>query len=131
MEMPVRLALTAALALVPAMLTVGCTRPEGYDGGGFARASGSTEYRVEDRADGGFLMTVRFAQYQFVPETAAVEERCRREAVALAHDEMERRGLRNARVEDQRVRSSAGRNGFGGITSCTASVPVVVSAARS
>lgn len=116
------------LALSVALVTLAaCTRPTGYYGSEFDRRSGDAEFNVVDQSGGAFTVNVRMAQYQFVPDMSALEERCRREALAVAHEETERRAIRGARVEVNRVRSSAGRNIFGGITSCTASVPVTVS----
>jgi hypothetical protein len=101
----------------------GCTRPVGYDNGYYNQRSGGTDYRVEERPD-GFAMTVRIEQYQFIPDAAALEERCRRDATALALEEADKRGLRAANVDTRRVRSSAGRDIVTGTTSCTAMVPV-------
>jgi hypothetical protein len=109
------------------LLVVGCTRPTGYYDGAFDRRSGDTEYRIEDRADGSFMIHVRMAQYQFIPELTGLEERCRREATALGLEEADRRGFSRPRTDEQRVRSSAGRNAFGGISSCSASAPIVSS----
>lgn len=116
--------LIVALALVA---LAACTRPTGYYGAQYDRRSGDAEFNVVEQAGGAFTVNLRMAQYQFIPDMSALEERCRREALAVAHEELERRQVRGGRVEVNRARTSAGRNAFGGISSCTASVPVTVS----
>ena len=111
--------------LVSLLLCAACTRPSGYDDGAYDRRSRDTEYRIENRAQGGLTIHVRIAEYQFIPDIAALEERCRREAIAISLDEADRLGMVSPRVDGDRTRSSAGRNPVGGISSCTALAVVV------
>ncbi len=82
-----------------------------------------TFYAVDERPD-GFSLTVQYSRYQFIPESGAVATACQAALKALAWDIAEKRGKKIEPVNDQRIRVSMGRNGFSGITSCEASVPV-------
>jgi hypothetical protein len=111
------------LALIlAAALAAGCTTPI-PQGGPKAEADRGTGVAVEDRPD-GFVVSVAYSRYQFIPETQAVLAACRSQLLAAAHDVAAQRRRAIEPVNEQRVRISTGRNGLTGMTSCEASVPV-------
>lgn len=85
------------------------------------RRSGDTSYRVEDRP-GGFVIFASQSLYRFIPDPTEMHASCRQEGIALAVEEGHRRGIR-VDVDERAVRTSAGRNGVSGMSSCTAMVP--------
>jgi hypothetical protein len=103
-----------AIILAAALATAACTTPIKQPAG---------DYAVAETPD-GFTVTVRHSRYQFVPETAAVQQACRAQLLAAAHEVAERKGRRIEQVNEQRIQISTGRNGLTGITSCEASAPV-------
>ena len=82
-----------------------------------------TEYVVEDTGD-GFIVTVNYTRYQFIPESSAVATACKSALTTIAWDIADRRRKKIEAVNEQRIRLSMGRNGVTGITSCQASAPV-------
>ena len=82
-----------------------------------------TEYAVEDTGD-GFIVTVNYSRYQFIPESSAVATACKSALTTIAWDVADRRRKKIEPVNEQRIRFSMGRNGVTGITSCQASAPV-------
>lgn len=116
---------TPLLPLLLILTSCGST-PENYGSPVFDRREGDTQYRVEERPGGGFVLTVRREGFHFNagPEMVAFEQRCRQDVLALAHEEAAKRGLQSASVVPARVRTSAGRNPWVGISTCTAQVGV-------
>jgi hypothetical protein len=72
----------------------------------------------------GFLITIRYARYQFIPESQAVATACRSTLLSEAYHYADQQGRKIAPINEQRIRLSMGRNGLTGITSCSAQVPV-------
>jgi hypothetical protein len=101
----------------------GCATPVAYTYGAMTRYDKDTEYRTDDTLK-GFTLTISHSRYQFIPETEAVALSCRQALTSLAYEIGERRGRKIAPVNEQRIRMSFGRNGFSGITSCSATAPV-------
>ena len=112
------LRLAAALVV---MALVGCATPAPQGG---TAADRDAQYKVEDRPD-GFLLSITYDRYQFIPESSAVAAACKQQLTATAFDVADKKGRKIEPVNEQRIRLSMGRNGFTGITSCEASVPVV------
>lgn len=79
---------------------------------------------VDDKPD-GFSLTINYSRYQFIPESDALAVACKQALTSIAHELGERKGRKIERIEEQRIRISFGRNGLSGITSCSATVPVV------
>lgn len=75
-----------------------------------------TRYSVTERA-GGFVVTVEYSSYQFFPSLDVVANTCRDTVTAIAYEVSEKRG-KKIKVDPQRTRVAAGRNGVFGITSC-------------
>lgn len=82
----------------------------------------NTDLAVEP-SSGGFLVTIRYDRFQFIPESSAVATACRSTLLSEAYHYAERQHKRIAPINEQRIQLSMGRNGFTGITSCTAQVP--------
>ena len=101
----------------------GCATPVKYTSAPMGTYDKNTDYSVTDRED-GFTVDIRYARYQFIPESGAVGDACKAQATALAWEIARKRGRAIDKINDQEVRVSMGRNGFSGITSCTANVPV-------
>jgi hypothetical protein len=112
----------AAIALACAAVG-GCATPVSQSDAPKTDVDKNTSYSVEDRPD-GFLISVAYSRYQFIPESGAVAEACKQALTAQAFDVADRRGRKIERVNEQRIKISMGRNGLSGITSCEASVPV-------
>ena len=114
------------LSLVAAVLLAvsGCATPARYVDGAMIRLDKDTEYHVED-VDGGFVLTVEYSRYQFIPESDAVDAAATSQMLSLAYDIAERRGKSIKPVNEQRIRKSMGRNGITGITSWSGTVKVV------
>lgn len=114
----------AAVTAIPfALILSGCAAPAGYSNASMSTYDKDTEYRVDDTAS-GFTLTIYHSRYQFVPETDAVAVSCRQALTSLAYEIADKRGKEIAPVNEQRIKMSFGRNGFSGITSCSATVPV-------
>ncbi len=118
---------TGALAVLVALggvvlaacLLAGCATPAGYTGAPMTLYDRDTEYAVENRDD-GFVITIYYSRYQFIPESSAVATACKSALTSLAHEVADRRGRQIEPIDEQRIRLSMGRNGFTGITSCSA-----------
>lgn len=111
-----------ALAL---LVLASCSSASDNAAGRYDRQSGDTEYRI-DNVPTGFTVAVRQDVYRFIPDPNAAEASCRRELVALAVMEAQQRGRPNVALDERLVRSSFGRNGLTGMTSCTATVTVTL-----
>lgn len=101
----------------------GCATPVAYTNQPLARYDKDTEYHTDDTPK-GFSLTIYYSRYQFIPESEAVGTACRQVLMALAYEIAEQRGRKIAPINEQRIKTSFGRNGFSGITSCSATVPV-------
>lgn len=110
--------------LALALMLGGCATPATYTSAPMKAYDKDTSYSVEE-APGGFVVTVEYSRYQFIPESGAVQTSCRQQLTSIAHEEAKRRGRALAPVNEQQMKISMGRNGFTGITSCSASVPAV------
>ena len=78
-----------------------------------------TEYSVV-RRDDGFAISINYSRYQFIPESSAVAVACKSALTAIAFEQAEKQGRKIEPINEQRIRLSMGRNGFTGITSCSA-----------
>lgn len=94
-----------------------------YGASGQQAADRDTQYSVTD-TDQGFVLSLTYERYQFIPETSAVMQACRSQLLATAYKVAEQKGRPIAPVNEQRIQISTGRNGLTGMTSCAASVPV-------
>ena len=109
------------LCIAAAALVAGCATPVAYTDRPGTAYDKDTEYIVED-TPGGFVLTVNYSRYQFIPESTAVQTSCRSQLTSIAHELAEKRGRKIQPIDEQRIKISMGRNGFSGITSCSANV---------
>lgn len=100
-------------------LLTGCATPASYTAAPMSTYDRDTEYAIENRDD-GFAITVYYSRCQFIPESSAVATACKFALTALAHEVAEKGGHQIEPIDEQRIRLSMGRNGFTGITSCSA-----------
>jgi hypothetical protein len=101
----------------------GCATPMRYTERPMIQYDRDTEYAIEERQD-GFTITIYYSRYQFIPESSAVASACRSALTSLAYDHADRTKRKIEPINEQRVRLSMGRNGFTGITSCSAQAVV-------
>lgn len=111
------------LAFPLALLLVGCASPIVYTDQPMSSYDKDTDFAVVDRP-GGFTLTINYGRYQFIPESSAVATACRSALTSVAHDLAEKKGRRIEPINEQRIKISMGRNGFTGMTTCSASAPV-------
>lgn len=109
-----KLMLVAAIAMLG-----GCATPVKHLDGAMTRYDKNTQYTLADHP-GGFKIEVRYARYQFIPESGAVERACRSAVTSVAYHVADQRGRKLLPINEQRIELSMGRNGFTGITSCRA-----------
>lgn len=109
--------------LVLALMLTGCTTPAQYGSAPMERLDKDTEYRVEERQN-GFQLIVSYSAYAFLPESSAILRMCKQTITSLAYDVAEKRGRHIKPIVEQRIRTSLGRNGLTGMSSCSATAPV-------
>ena len=110
---------TMFVAVTLAVLQVGCATPMQYSDAQMTAYDRDTEYSVSPRP-GGFAITIYYSRYQFIPESDAVAVACKSALTAIAYEQAEKQGRKITPINEQRIRISMGRNGFTGITSCSA-----------
>jgi len=108
-------------ALLVGFCAFGCATPMSYTNSPFVLYDKDSEYAI-DLTDDGFSITVYYSRYQFVPESDTVAIACKSSLTAIAHEYADKNGMKIQPINEQRIRLSIGRNGFNGITSCSANV---------
>ena len=116
----------SAILVVAVLAVSGCATPDRYIDEPMIRMDKDTEYFVED-FDGGFILTVEYSRFQFIPESDAVDKAANSRMLSLAYEIAEQRGKTIKPVNEQRIRKSMGRNGITGITSWAGTVKVFYS----
>ena len=111
------------LSLFMILLIVGCAQPQGWTEEGMTPYDKDTDYAVQS-TDEGFLITVNYTRYQYIPESTSVAAACKQQLTALAWNYADSQKREIEPVNEQRITLSMGRNGLSGITSCRASAPV-------
>ena len=101
----------------------GCSTATIYTDKPMIRHDKDTEYSVEDNQN-GFVLSIFYERYQFTPESTSVAASCKSALTSLAWEIAQKKGRDIQQINDQQIKLSMGRNGFTGITSCSASVPV-------
>ncbi len=107
--------------LCAALLIASCTTPIGYSNEPLQNYDRDTEYRIDARSD-GFTVTIFYKRYQFIPESDALTQACKSALLSIAHEHADGLGRAIQQINEQRIKLSMGRNGFTGVSSCTASV---------
>jgi len=103
-------------------LLAGCATAERYTDKPMIQRDAHTSYAI-DESPTGFVLYVYYSRYQFIPESAAVDQAATSEMLSLAYEIAEQRGKKIEPINEQRIRKSMGRNGFTGITSWSGMVP--------
>jgi hypothetical protein len=113
-------------AMIIALITIqiGCATPMTFTDRPMTLADRDTEYAIDDRDD-GFVISINYSRYQFIPESSAVATACKSALTSLAFENADRKRRKIEPINDQRIRISLGRNGFTGITSCSAQATVL------
>lgn len=108
------------LGIVMGSLLIGsCATPMRQTDAPMVPYDRDTEYAVTPR-ERGFALTIYYSRYQFIPESSAVAIACKSALTSIAYEHAEKEGKRIQPLNEQRVRISMGRNGFTGMTSCSA-----------
>lgn len=101
----------------------GCATATRYTDAPMQSYDKDTEYAVEPKTD-GFLLSVLYDRYQFIPESSALAVACKSALTTIAYEYADEIGKKIQPVNEQRIKLSMGRNGMSGITSCSASTLV-------
>ena len=117
-----RSTLSRLLALTGLLFATACATAERYTDKPMTKRDDHTSYAI-DETPSGFVLYVWYERYQFIPESAAVDQSATSQMLSLAHEIAEQRGKRIEPLNEQRIRKSMGRNGFTGITSWSGTVP--------
>jgi len=104
---------------VASVALVSCATPIRQSDVSMMQYDRDTEYSVVPRDD-GFAISINYSRYQFIPESSAVAVACKSALTAIAFEQAEQQGRKIEPINEQRIRLSMGRNGFTGITSCSA-----------
>jgi hypothetical protein len=104
-------------------LLYGCATPVTYTDKEMKRFDDHSKYAIEEK-QGGFFLNIVYSRYQFIPESDALLVACKQTLTNIAWEIAEEDGKKIKPINEQRIQISAGRNGFTGITSCSARVPV-------
>jgi len=107
---------TVVLSLLTAMTTLGCATPVGYTDKPMQSYDKDTTYRVDDTPS-GFVVTVYYSRYQFIPESDVVAAAGKAVFLNIAKDTAKTHGKQLKPLDESRLRWSMGRNGLSGITS--------------
>ena len=111
------------LTLLISISLAGCATPAPLSDAALTSYDKHTEYSLEENPT-GFLLTVNYARYQFIPESPAVAMACKSALTSIAYEIAARKGKALQSINEQQIKLSMGRNGVTGITSCSAQVPV-------
>jgi hypothetical protein len=104
-------------------LLVGCSSAANFTSAPLDRQSGETAYRIDERP-GGLTIYLRRSTYRFVPQPGQTQAECRQEAIALGTIEARRRGFMAASIDERLTRTSFGRDGVTGTSTCTATAEI-------
>ena len=101
------------------LLTVACATPQTQTNATMLSFDSETRYSTEEE-DNGFLLTVYYASGQIIPGSANMAATCRDKLKEVADRHAASRGRKIQPLEDRKIRVSQDRNGFSGMTACTA-----------
>jgi hypothetical protein len=102
----------------------GCASPVEYSSQPLQRYDKNTSYRIDDQED-GFVITVNYSRYQFIPESDAVAMAGRSALMSIAYEVSDKRKRPIDQINEQRIKMSMGRNGLSGVTTWSGSVRVL------
>jgi hypothetical protein len=110
--------------LLGLLFLASCAATVQRSGPGMTTLDTETDYQVTPSAS-GFTLTMYVDRYQFVPALKALGEHCRTRFTTLAQELATQQGRAIQPVDPENVQLTVTREGFRGITSCTATAPVV------
>ena len=105
------------------MLGFGCSTPIAFSNQPMIKFDRDTKYNISEQKD-GFLVSILYSRYQFIPESAALSEACKSALTSIAYSHADTVGKPIQQINEQQIRMSTGRNALAGMTSCSAQVPV-------
>ena len=106
---------------LPLPLLFACATPIRYAEGEYVKYDKTTKYNIEEHDD-GFTLSILYSRYQLIPESDAAAAAGKGALMAIAYEIGESKSKQIEPVNEQRIKSSMGRNGFTGITSWSGSV---------
>ncbi len=109
----------AILAVLVVMSLAGCATAQRQSDIALDRSAPNSDYGIMTKPD-GFEIEVKYARYQFIPESEAVATACKSQLLALAYQYADSEKRQIEPINEQRVSLSMGRNGLSGMTTCRA-----------
>lgn len=106
-------------AVLVVISLAGCATAKRQSDIGLDQSAKNTDFGIVARQD-GFEIELRYARYQFIPESDAVAIACKTQLLALAYKHADSENRQIQPINEQRISMSMGRNGLTGITSCRA-----------
>lgn len=101
----------------------GCATPARLTNTPLLTYDKDTKFGVEEQPN-GFIITVYYSRYQFIPESSALATACKSSLTFIAYEYADKKIKKIKPINEQRIRISMGRNGLTGITSCKATAIV-------
>jgi hypothetical protein len=111
---------TKTLVLSTALAVAGCTHPRDVSRPLTVTDKGA-DFTINNTPT-GFSVEVRYSRHQFVPDANVLLDECRSLVTARAYEEAKNRAREIQPINEQAIRTSAGRNILLGRTSCSAFV---------
>jgi hypothetical protein len=108
---------TKTLVLIAALAVAGCTHARDVSQPLTVTDKGA-EFTVKD-TPGGFSVEVKYSRYQFAPNPTDLLAECRALVTARVREDAKTRGREIEPLNEQAIRTSAGRNMFLGRSSCS------------
>ncbi len=105
------------------LILIGCATPITYTDKPLQPYDRDTQYRIDEIGE-GFVITIYYSRFQFIPESSAVALACKSSLTSIAYEYTQNKNRNIKPINDQMIRISMGRNGMTGITSCSATVRV-------
>lgn len=101
------------------LLLVGCSIPAKMTDAKMTGYDKDTRYVVEDSKD-GFIVTIEYSKYQFIPETEALIASCKSQLTSIAWEYADKAGRKIENINEQRIKISTGRSPLSGVSFCSA-----------
>ncbi len=112
------------LTLLSLLILAGCSSPVSRTDIAMTKYDKDTEYGIKETQN-GFDIAVLYSRFQIIPESDSVSEACKSQLTSIAWEYSDSVKKPIQEINEQRIRISMGRNGFSGITSCSASASAV------
>ena len=108
-----------------AILLIGCTSPRTKVPDGMTEYDEHSSYSYSISKD-QIRIDVLYERYQFIQDSAYLTNECKDALREIMGKTAKTLGLRVQQPSDQNINSSIGRNGFTGITTCSANANVKI-----